>query len=459
MSKIKLNNVDHAWLRMESPSNLMMITVMFRFNGQVKYDRLVTILEATIKRYRRFHQRIVRPAGLLRRPYWEDDLADRVEDHIEVLDLEPPVTDALINDLVNREMNSPLDFSHPLWSLTLVNNHPTGSIIVMRVHHCIADGISLMQVFLRVTQSSPDGPVAVINGEGVLRNQEPAIVATLVQASEPGNGMPALDGASSGRGAVQLAPGVKDMIGAVARIIFRPADPPTILKRTLSGVKKAVWSESYNVPEIKKIAQSKGATINDTVMSVVTGAISRYIDWQGDTRKPNIRSFILVNLRGRTFDEDLGNKFGLVFLDMPLDRDQPIHRLEGIKSGMDNLKASAEYAASYFILHILGIVPKWIEDLAIKILDTKGSVVATNVPGSRQPLYLAGAPITSIIAFVPQSGRIGVGLSFVSYNDQLVVGLNTDTGLIPDPEVFLQFFADEYQSLKKSTLEPLTSAA
>jgi len=74
-------------------------------------------------------------------------------------------------------------------------------------------------------------------------------------------------------------------------------------------------------------------------------------------------------------------------------------------------------------------------------------------------LYLAGAPITSIIAFVPQSGRIGVGLSFVSYNDQLVVGLNTDTGLIPDPEVFLQFFADEYQSLKKSTLEPLTSAA
>jgi len=115
---------------------------------------------------------------------------------------------------------------------------------------------------------------------------------------------------------------------------------------------------------------------------------------------------------------------------------------------MDSLKASAEYAATYLILNILGQVPGWIEHLATLILDTKGTVVATNVPGPRQQIYLAGAPIISITGWVPQSGRIGVGLSFISYNNQVVVGLNVDAGLIPDPEKFLELFNDEFKSFQ-----------
>ena len=213
-------------------------------------------------------------------------------------------------------------------------------------------------------------------------------------------------------------------------------------------IKNAVWSEDLSMPEVKKIANFKQATINDVMMAVASGAIRRYMALHHDNRKRNIRAFILVNMRGRSYDEELGNKFGLVFLGLPLDREQPVDRLEAIKRGMDSLKASAEYAATYLILHILGQSPEWLEDLAIKILDTKGTVVATNVPGSRRQLYLADAPIESIVAWVPQSGRIGVGLSFISYNNKMVVGLNADAGLIPDPEVFLQLFMEEYKSLK-----------
>ncbi|NJD58655.1 MAG: DUF1298 domain-containing protein [Anaerolineae bacterium] len=418
MSKIKLNSVDHAWLRMETPSNQMMITVLFRFDGEVSHDQLVSALAVVVKRFRRFHQRIVRPGGIFRRPYWEDDPSDRVEDHIEVLELASPVTDDQITELVNQRMNTPLDFSHPLWRLTLVKNHPGGSAVIVCVHHCIADGISLMQVFLTMTKASSDGQSGINNGNNYLNDPALLVTPTFTQAAVSGNSKPVQPGVSTNQRAAQLTPGVGDLLAASGRIVFRPADPPTILKETLTGVKKAGWSAPYDLPEIKRIAQSSGATINDTLMAVTAGAISRYIDLQGDTRKPNIRSFIMVNMRGRTLDEDLGNKFGLVFLDLPLDQKQPIDRLEAIKSGMGFLKASAEYAASYFILHILGVIPKWIEDIAIRILDTKGSIVATNVPGARQQLYLAGVPIQSIIAWVPQSGRVGVGSSFVSYNNQ-----------------------------------------
>ncbi len=247
------------------------------------------------------------------------------------------------------------------------------------------------------------------------------------------------------------------MVAAIIRILFRSADPPTILKGPLGKVKKVAWSEPLSVPELKKIALSKQATINDVVMAVSTGAIRRYMELHNDFRKRNIRAFTMVNLRGLKIDDELGNNFGLVFLDLPLDGQQPLDRLDGIKQGMDTLKASAEYAATYFILNILGMLPGWIERLATKFLDTKGTIVSTNVPGSRRELIMADAPIQSMIAWVPQTGRIGVGLSFVSYNNQLMVGLNADAGLIPDPDIFLELFAEEYRSLYAAVIEDTRS--
>jgi diacylglycerol O-acyltransferase len=116
------------------------------------------------------------------------------------------------------------------------------------------------------------------------------------------------------------------------------------------------------------------------------------------------------------------------------------------------LKASAEYAATYFILNLLGLLPSWIEHLATRFLDTKGTIVATNVPGSRRELIMADAPIQSIIGWVPQTGRIGIGLSFLSYNEQLVVGLNVDAGVIPDPEKFMELFIEEYKVLQAAVI-------
>jgi hypothetical protein len=178
------------------------------------------------------------------------------------------------------------------------------------------------------------------------------------------------------------------------------------------------------------------------------------MDLHNDTHEKDIRAFIMVNMRGLTLDDDLGNKFGLVFLTLPLNRVQPMERLERVKNGMDFLKASAEYAASYIILNILGQLPEWVEHLATRILDTKGTVVATNVPGSRVELFIADAPIQSMVGWVPQSGRVGVGLSYISYNNQLIVGLNADAGVIPDPEKLLEFFTQEYRSFQSVLLPP-----
>jgi diacylglycerol O-acyltransferase / wax synthase len=441
---------------MENAYNPMMITVLVRFNGRIDYPHLKVVMQELIKRFRRFRQRIVIPTGPFQRAYWEDDPSLDVENHIERAELSSPTSDTALQELVNLKMNSTLDFNHPLWKMTLVDNHPEGSIIIVRVHHCIADGISLMHVLLQMTKITPGGTdielpadaVGVVNG---LNGQEDDVTPTMVQAVDQVD--PKSDKSQHEKGRVYRHPSFFDMLAATVRIVARRPDPQTVLKGPLSPTKKAVWSEPYSVPEIKKIARSRGATINDTLMAVASGAARRYMEYRKDDRKHNVRAFILVNLRGRAIDDELGNNFGLVFLTMPIEQSQSLDRLDQIKQGMDFLKSSAEYAASYLILMILGQLPKWIEDLAIRFLDTKGTVVATNVPGSRHELHLAGAPIQSLIAWVPQSGRIGVGLSFVSYNDQLIVGLNADAGLIPDPDVFMRLFTEEYESLQAAVAE------
>ena len=454
VSKIKLNNVDLAWLRMENPTNPMMITVVLQFTGQINYDQLITTLKVHLARYRRFWQRVVRPQQLFSRAYWEDDPDYRVENHVERLDLPSPSDEAALQEFVNTKMSALLDFAHPLWKVTLIDNYLGGSVIIARMHHCIADGISLMQVLLQMTQTSNGEPAykVLVENNGSVTHRRPAklrIVPQVKELSTVSQISPAApSGDNPGQTPAYRNPTFAEVIAATARIIFRSPDPPTILKRRLGKTKKAVWSESFSVAEIKEIAQYNESTINDVLMAIATGAIRRYIDLHKDKRKRNVRAFVMVNLRGRSFDEELGNKFGLVFLTLPIDRDKPLERLDGIKQGMDILKASAEYAASYLILKFLGQMPEWIEHLATRILDTKGTVVATNVPGPRHTIYLAGAPIQSIKAWVPQSGRIGVGLSFVSYNNQIGVGLNADAGLIPDPEKFLELFAEEFKSLQ-----------
>ncbi len=460
MTRIRLNNVDLAWLRMENPTNPMMITVLIQYRGRVDHERLIITIKEFLNRYRRFRQRIVRPDRIFSRPYWEDDPDYRVENQVEKEVLQLPADESSLQELVNFKINTALDFDRPLWKVTLVENHPEDDVIIVRIHHCIADGISLMRVLLQMTErliSTPPNQDAVENsnqaqsetrsaGEILLDAPQSADDSKLSPAgtqAENGNTSPL-----PGKGLLLRKPNTLEILAASARIVFRPADPPNILKAPLGTIKKAVWSEPFSVAEIKKIAKYRHATINDVVMAVTSGAILRYIDLHNDARKRNIRAFIMVNLRGHSFDKDLGNNFGLVFLTLPLDRSQPMERLEAIKLGMDYLKASAEYAATYLILNILGQLPEWVERLATRILDTKGTVVSTNVPGPRHPISLAGTPIRSMIAWVPQSGRIGVGLSFVSYNNQLVIGLNVDAGVVPDPERFLQLFSEEFDAVR-----------
>jgi diacylglycerol O-acyltransferase / wax synthase len=206
-----------------------------------------------------------------------------------------------------------------------------------------------------------------------------------------------------------------------------------------------------------------GGTINDILLSAVTGALRRYLEERGEpVGGLNIRAIVPVNLRPPEELGKLGNRFGLVFLSLPVGISDPIKRLVVLKQRMDAIKNSPEAVVALGILNVIGMTPTQIEKIIISIFGMKGSAVMTNVPGPRQMLYLAGKPVTAIMFWVPSPAGLNIGVSIFSYAGDIFLGVATDAGVVADPERIIELFQIEFAYLNswgrplegRSTTEP-----
>jgi hypothetical protein len=145
----------------------------------------------------------------------------------------------------------------------------------------------------------------------------------------------------------------------------------------------------------------------------------------------------------------MGNRFGLVFLSLPIGTRDPLKRLVTLKRRMNAIKDTPEAVVAFGILGAIGLSPTQVEDIIVSIFGMKGTAVITNVPGPRQPLYFAGQKIETLMFWVPTPANLAMGVSIISYAGQVILGVTTDEGLIPDPENILRSFYDELEYLKR----------
>lgn len=457
MARKKMSYADHAWLRMDQPDNLMVITGMMTFDAPMELPHLKQKVEGMVQRFRRFRQRM-RPSRLpLRRPYWEDDPNFNLDAHVQPIKLPEPADKRVLQELISLIMSQPLAYDRPLWMFYLVENYLGGSALIGRMHHSMADGIALMQVLLSMTETAPPADAdATESGTAT-----PAyLLPRTAQAAAVNNHSWALEElfdegrkllADRQHARLRTWQGLK-FAAAVGRLALRWPDPPSLFKGPLNKEKRAALSEPLDLTQVKQIGKGLHATVNDVLLATLAGALGRYLDGvDAHAELQKIRGIIPVNLRPLELDEDLGNKFGLVFLSLPIGEADPLERLRRVKRNMDELKSSVEPAATFAILNVLGAVPEPVEDLATRFFDTKGTAVITNVPGPQIPLYLVGVRINTLMAWVPQSSRISLGVSIISYNGQVWLGVATDEGLVPDPETIVANFQLEFEALCTQT--------
>ena len=442
-------SIDAAWLGMEDPTNLMMVTGVMALDGPVDLKRLRLLLDRRLKPFGRFHQRVVRPRTRGNVPHWEDDEHFEIDNHISHVALPKPGDDATLRDMVSDLMSVPLDFSKPLWHMHVIDGYHGGSVVLTRVHHSIADGIALVRVMLSLTDESPKEKTPRATTE------RPAPGFRL-----PLDWLPAAIGRGVASGQALIANPDRAMniarIGAhgayrLGRLVLLPPDPQTVFKGDLGRRKRAAWSEPVPLDDFKSIGKAFGATVNDVLVATATGALRRYIEKRGgSTAGVAIRASVPVNLRPLDGPLKLGNAFGLVFLTLPIGIADPGRRLRAIKKEMDELKSSPEALVAFGVLSLLGLAPVEVEQLGLRFFGSKATAVLTNVPGPRQPLYMAGRRIDKVMFWVPQSGHMALGISILSYAGGVMLGVATDAGLVPDPEQIVAGFNVEFEAMRRA---------
>lgn len=469
----RMSKVDTAWLRMDSPSNLMMIVGVWVVKPGIRLEDLRHRITERLLKYPRFVQCAVEDAvGAT----WVNDPHFDLDNHlvIEKLAKKPAgrEQEALQDRLAELTMQ-PLDRRHPLWQFHLVKNYKGGSAMMVRIHHCIADGIAL----IGVTQSLVDGgsppPERVHHApfKDGLEGAEDWIADALVKPfthlavkalgaaaegavrsidllMDPQNGV-----AKGMHSSADLAKLAFHAVTDMAALALMEDDSPTRLKGKPGQSKRVAWCPPIPLAEVKAVGKALNCSVNDVLLSCVAGAIGEYLRAKGDAIDgKEIRAMVPVNLRAIDQAYQLGNQFGLAPLVLPIGLDNPIERVYEVRRRMRGLKGSMQPLMAFGLLAVAGLLSKPMQDAMLGLFSKKTTAVMTNVPGPRDKLQFCGCTVEENLFWVPQSGTVGLGVSILSYGGGVQFGVVSDATLCPDPQNIIDQFEPEFAKLSLVTL-------
>jgi diacylglycerol O-acyltransferase / wax synthase len=463
----RMSAVDTAWLRMDGPGNTMMIVSVIATATPVRTADLRRVIETRLLCFPRFRKRVeTDPLGAS----WIEDESFDLDAHFVVTALPgkggPQELQALAAGLASQRF----DPARPLWQLHFIEHYRTGSAWVLRLHHCYADGIAMVRVMLSLTEQDAGPGLAGAQSAGSRtgpnsqRKGAPdplRLVDWVTQLAQPAGDI--VESALA-EGARLLETGVhrlfhpevaaavalqaSGMVGELARVLALPDDPVSPLRAPLSGEKRVSWSEPLDLQEVRAVSRALGCTVNDVLMSTVAGALGAYLRAEGfDTQGVTLRASMPVNLREAEEALTLGNKFGLMFVALPIGVANPLQRAYAMHDTLRELKGSQQPPLTLTVLGLLGMLPNVVQGPAIELFSRKGSLVASNVPGPQAPLYLCGQRIAEMHFWVPQSGSIGVGVSILSYAGKVFFGLIADRACIAEPSRVVERLAAEFERL------------
>ncbi|AYQ27257.1 MULTISPECIES: wax ester/triacylglycerol synthase family O-acyltransferase [unclassified Polaromonas] len=468
----RMSKVDTAWLRMDNDANLMMIVGVWQLAPGVKHAAVCERIENSLLKYDRFKQRVMEDAA---GATWVMDRNFDLANHVVPEKLPKSANqEQALQDRVAELATQRLDPKRPLWQIHLIEDYTgpdgvKGSAMIVRIHHCIADGIALISVTMSLVDGGAPPPVR--------RKKEPAagaedwIADTLLKPftditvkalgavgegaarslgmlGDPKKGME--QGVS---GSFDMAKVLFQLLSDSAALALMPDDSKTRLKGKPGGAKKVAWCQPIPLDEVKAVGKALNCSINDVLLSCVAGALGEYLKTFGDdVAGQEIRAMVPVNLRPMDQAHKLGNRFGLVPLVLPIGVDNPIERVYEVRRRMAALKGSYQPLLAFSLLAVAGLLIKPAQDVMLNLFAKKTTAVMTNVPGPREKLKFCGSTLEQSLFWVPQSGDVGLGVSILSYGGGVQFGVITDSTLCPEPQRIIDEFVPEFAKLSIVTL-------
>ena len=459
---------DTVFLHLERdgmPLNVAGVSVL---EGEIRFEDGLQFIESKLPLIPRLVKRVVAPPLNIGLPSWEYDPNFDIRNHVHEVTLKHG-TDTELKALAGKIVSTVLDRQHPLWDMTFVHGLRGDGLqgkrtgFILRLHHCMADGIAGVGMMGKVFDASPVAPPLP---KKKIRFRVPP----------PRDAINSLmDGVVSSYGDV-----VKRMLSAWADLLdmaervaanggnLMPTDEfsqllPEITAFTerirfnvnYRGPQKVAWGD-IPLEDVKAIRQTCGASVNDVILALITATIRRYQELHGERVKGRLlRMMVPVNLRGSDSVGELGNRISLVPVTIPLDIRNPRRLLVAVHKRTEFLKHS--HAAELVSLAggLIGMFPTAIQAVAGQMLSqlpiTPFNLVCTNVPGPQYPLYLLGHKMLRWYPYVPVGGEMAVNCAILSYDGTVYFGFSGDVHAAPDLRRLEAFLKLSFEELRDAS--------
>jgi WS/DGAT/MGAT family acyltransferase len=451
----RLTRLDASFLYLEEPDTPMHVGgVLILEAPPGGVDALAALVEARLPLVPRYRQRVAEVPGHLANPVWVDDPEFDIAYHVRRNGLPRPGTEAQLLDLVSRLASRPLDRTRPLWEMYLVEGLPHGRVaVVTKTHPALVDGLSAIDIGQVLLDVEPDAPTPEA---GNWRPQRPPNGAQLVwQALDEYVRRPSAI-VDTARGAVTDVRSTAARLTGVAGGLLRTARK-TMLSAPHSplnapvGRQRRVAVARAELDQLKKIRRAHGGTVNDVLLTVVTGALREWLLSRGEpvVGGTSVRALVPVSMQ----DEDAvaGNRVSSYLVDLPVGEPNPRVRLARLSYAMGGIAQHGQSVGADSLIALTGFAPPTLHALGARAARGLSrrlfNLVVTNVPGPQFPLYAAGSRMLEVFPVVPLARGQGLSIGMTSYDGRVYFGLNADRDSVGDVDVLADLIEQEVGEL------------
>ena len=468
---------DALFLYLEREGMPLNVATVAQFEGEITLAECIAFVASKLPLLPRYRQRVVMSPYNVGLPCWEYDPDFNLRNHIREITLRRG-TETDLKAQASQILSATMDRSRPLWDFTLVHGlKKNGTALIVRVHHCLADGISGVGMLATLMDTTPEvrPPTAAkkfrvpkptdAGGrllDGVVTSCFSALqrfltaqaeILDFAQQAARSIGTPSeqANDAHSGLGPQPSVP-----LEELTRLVPEFASPAERMPFNVvcRGPQKFDWA-GISLPEIKVVKRKYGATVNDVFLTLISAAIRRYAEiHRHNTGGKLLRVIVPVSIRGRDNLTELGNRITFLPVTIPF-TNSPKRLIAAVRERTTFLKGSKIADLVGFFGTVLGAIPTSIQavlgPIASALPIPAGNVICTQVPGPREPLYLLGHRLLSCYPYVPLGGEFGMNVAVLTYNDIAHFGFSGDVHAIPDLHLLPKLLVESFEELKKAS--------
>jgi len=419
--------------------------------GGIDIDLVKRATESYLHLVPRYRQRL-HDIPIFNHAVWVDDPHFDLDYHIRHTALPKPGSLSQLKNLAARVMAQPLDRKRPLWETWIVEGLEGGAQFAMitKFHHCMIDGASGVDLAnIQFSTSSEVTPLAApvpYRPRPAPRRLELFLDETRHQAEVPL--VIAKNVRRFARETEDLREDLSQRANALARLFgvgLRADETP--LNGRVGPHRRFEWL-SCRLDDLRSMRKGLGCSINDIVLTVVTGAVRETLLGKGvDVQVIDFKVSTPVSVRKEKAHGELGNDVSSWIIALPISISEPKRQLEEIHEITENLKKTNQAIGVQMMTQIQEWTPSTLLSLGAQAMSGPINTIVTNVPGPQFPLYFHGARLRAIYPAVPLMEGMGLGIALTSYAGTMGIGFNADPDIVPDLELFISRFEQALTSL------------